>query len=361
METKEQKNSSFPKYLLLRDKLKERILKMEFAPGEKLPTERGLAESYKVSRMIIRQAIDELVKNKTLIRFRGRGTFLNPDAIDGRVDTKTKPLGFLFVGPSNLGPSNYLNDDIVSALSQELSENNSHLVTMSVSESSREWAEFPHPIREGIIDGIFIRGGISAEIINMLAEKMPVMQIGNYVREADAKTILPDNMEGIRLAFEHLYNLGHRRIGYFGGPVSHLAYWERLQGYKQALEEHNMIFNEEIAHVSPEFGNTPFDKVRESFKKVTAIICDNENKALSVIKLAHGAGLSVPENMSVTAFDNTAISELASPSLTSVSFDRKELSQLAVQNLREARGESKCKIILPTELIKRESSSALKN
>lgn len=330
---------------------------MEFAPGEKLPTERALAENYNVGRTIIRHAIDDLVEKGTLIRFRGRGTFLNPRLSDEDIKSaKEKPLGFLFIG-GDRGKINYLNEEIILSLSRFLSEKDSHLVSMSIAKDfDGSLEKIPRPIREGLVEGVFVRGDLSPDIINAISEMTPVMQVGNYIRDVNASAIIPDNMGGIRQAFEHLYNLGHRRIGYLGGPSFHTAYWERAQGYKQALEMHNMAFNEEVAFISDTY-DYDLEKIKNIVKKVSAVICDTDNKAANVIYLLKELGSSVPEDLSVTGFDNTAKAEITSPTITSVSFDRNDLAEQAILNLKNTR-KSKTKILLPTKLIIRNSTCA---
>lgn len=356
MHNKEVDLKSYPKYLSLRDKIKDRIVSEEFSPGDKLPTERELASGYNVSRIVIRQAIDELAKNGTLIRFRGRGTYLNPDLQNVKsLKSDTKPLGFLFVGQTE--GTNYLKDDIIHALSHELAKDNNHLVLMSIPESVRQWNELPLPIRDESLSGLFIMGNFSLEIVNIISEKIPAMLVGKHMLGANLSSISPDNMAAIRIVFEHLYTLGHRRIGYFGGPVSHAAYQERLCGYKQMLEEHNMAFNDEITHICPCYGETPTAKIHSSLRKVSAFICDNESKAAKIINMAQQEGIKVPEELSVIGFGNNLHASLINPPLTTASYDGAELASLAVKYLSGDTKWIKSRLLIPVRLFERDSVS----
>lgn len=356
MDNKELKLKSYPKYLRLRDKLKERIVNEEFSPGDKLPTERELALNYNVGRMVIRKALDELAKNGALVRFRGRGTYLNPDLQETKfLKAAQKPLGFLFI--SKIEGTQYLKDYIIHYLSSELEKQNSHLVFMSIPESVSIWEELPAPIRNGSIAGLFLMGNFTLETVNMISEKIPAMLLGKHLQGANASSIVTDNIAGIRIAFEHLHNLGHRRIGYFGGPVSHSTYRERLNGYKQALEEHNMIFNDEIAHICPKFGEIPEEKIYSSLRKVSAFICDSESKAARLVNTLQKEGIQIPEDISIVAFGNTPLAFLTTPQLITVSYDGSEFALLAVRYLSGEMKRINTRLLVSVKLVERDSTA----
>jgi GntR family transcriptional regulator len=76
------KYSPLPIYYQLEQGIKELIEKEQLKPGEMIPSERELAETYEISRMTVRQAINNLVNDGYLVRKRGRGTFVAAKKIE---------------------------------------------------------------------------------------------------------------------------------------------------------------------------------------------------------------------------------------------------------------------------------------
>lgn len=80
------KNSPLPIYYQIQQKLKKMIEDGELKPGDKIPSENELCESYKVSRMTVRQAVNKLVEEQLLVRYRGLGTFVQQKKVTQSVD-----------------------------------------------------------------------------------------------------------------------------------------------------------------------------------------------------------------------------------------------------------------------------------
>jgi GntR family transcriptional regulator len=76
------KHSPLPIYYQLEQGIKEMIEKAQLKPGEMIPSERELAETYEISRMTVRQAINNLVSDGYLVRKRGKGTFVAAKKIE---------------------------------------------------------------------------------------------------------------------------------------------------------------------------------------------------------------------------------------------------------------------------------------
>jgi len=108
------KDRSIPLYYQLENILREKIKSGEYRPGDPFPTEDQLVQSYRVSRITVRQALASLEKDRLIIRTRGKGTFvteeqgyLEPMKLTGMIEdliamgikTKTKIINFNFVHP----------------------------------------------------------------------------------------------------------------------------------------------------------------------------------------------------------------------------------------------------------------------
>ena len=77
MENETLNRKSVPLYIQLEQIIKSKILRGEFSPGDKIPTEKELCEIYKVSTITVRQAISNLVKDGFIVKKQGKGTFIS--------------------------------------------------------------------------------------------------------------------------------------------------------------------------------------------------------------------------------------------------------------------------------------------
>lgn len=134
-------------------------------------------------------------------------------------------------------------------------------------------------------------------------------------------SIALDEVEAARQMTLALLDLGHRRIGFIGGPADHGASQWRLAGYRKALEERELALDPALVadglflFESGEAGGASLLRLPD---RPTAIFAGNDETALGVMAAAHRLGLSIPGDLSVAGFDDSEIAQLAWPQLTTV-------------------------------------------
>ena len=173
------------------------------------------------------------------------------------------------------------------------------------------------------------------------------------------------NFAGGFAATEHLHSLGHRRIGYVGGPSTAACNQARLHGYRAAMEAGG-------APVPPGFVTTGRFVYEDGVAggaalldlpdPPTAIFAGSDEMALGVMEAARARGLRVPQDLSLVGFDDTHIARMASPPLTTVRQPLREMGAVAVRTaLRLAAGEAveSHHVELATELVVRGSTAPL--
>ncbi len=179
--------------------------------------------------------------------------------------------------------------------------------------------------------------------------------------------VVGDHLLGSFSAVEHLIHLGHRRIAYIGGPAVSI---EREFGYRKALMMHGMNVDETLLRLvsgqSFSDGYQAMQQFLEAGAKFDALFCGNDLLAFGAIKSMEEAGMRVPEDVAVVGYDDIFSARLFKPSLTTVRQPiadiGKELVSLLMQAIeQEPDGRSARKIVVPTELIIRESSGALRS
>jgi LacI family transcriptional regulator len=162
----------------------------------------------------------------------------------------------------------------------------------------------------------------------------------------------------------HLASLGHSRIGFIKGPAEHRAAALRYVGFVEAIRGEGI-------QVEPWSGTGDFtfksgvevaEQLLRDGAQVTALACANDDMAAGAMLALHRAGLDIPADMSVTGFDDTPMSQIVWPPLTTIRQPIKDMSERAVQLLVENGSNGVPRFDrLPFELIARESTAAPAN
>lgn len=172
------------------------------------------------------------------------------------------------------------------------------------------------------------------------------------------------HFSGARAVTRHLIGLGHRRIGVISGPPYWRARDDRVGGHLAALSEAGLLgdpalmrHGEPAAHTGVTAGGELLDLPAPS--RPTAIVCFNDKVAVGVLEAAAARALRVPEDLSVTGFDDIDVSRATTPRLTTVRQPLQEMGRVAVTMLMrqlEGHAHEALSIELATELIVREST-----
>jgi LacI family transcriptional regulator, galactose operon repressor len=172
------------------------------------------------------------------------------------------------------------------------------------------------------------------------------------------------NFAGGLAATQHLLSLGHRRIGYVGGPVTAACNQARMHGYRAAMEAAGVRVPKAYlrhGHFRYQDGLDEGSALLDLPQPPTAVFAGNDETAAGVIEAARARGLRVPEDLSVVGFDDTYVARLASPPLTTVRQPLREMGGVALRTaIRLAAGEKldSHHVELATQLIVRGSTGA---
>lgn len=182
---------------------------------------------------------------------------------------------------------------------------------------------------------------------------------GEQARAAVSAVGIDERAGGHALG-RHLTSLGHRQIGFIKGPPEHRAAALRYDGFLDALRD--VGIGKEPWTATGDFtfksGVESAERLIREVPGVTAIACANDDMAAGAMLALHRGALQIPRAMSVTGFDDTPMSEIVWPPLTTVRQPIKELSERAVNVLVQSQANgSFVHDVLPIELIVRESTA----
>ena len=132
----------------------------------------------------------------------------------------------------------------------------------------------------------------------------------------------------------HLLGADHRQFGFIKGLASHAAAECRFDGFLAALAQAGL----EATHVAQERGNFTFSSGIESARRllegpITALVCANDDMAAGALLVGHQTGRRIPQDLVVTGFDDTPVSEVVWPPLTTVHQPLRQMGERAVERL----------------------------
>jgi LacI family repressor for deo operon, udp, cdd, tsx, nupC, and nupG len=179
-------------------------------------------------------------------------------------------------------------------------------------------------------------------------------------------SIRVDNIEATKSIVDHLVALGHRHIGVISGLRDNPHSIDRLKGYKKGLEQAGLPFRPEWV-MEGDFtlwsGQAAATRFFSLDKLPTAIVCMNDEMALGAIQTFKSRGLRVPEDISVTGFDDIPYAKYWDPALTTIAQPAEEIGTVAMDLLlRIIEGENlaNVEVLLPTQFMVRQSTAAPK-
>lgn len=145
--------------------------------------------------------------------------------------------------------------------------------------------------------------------------------------------IVVDYAHGISQALGHLAKLGHKRIGYIGGPLELPSAQVRKKAFMDSAVQAGLEPDRTIDSDFTVKGGYFACAQMLSGSRPTAIVTGNDLTAIGVLHRAFDGGLRVPEDLSVVGFDDIVFSEYTQPALTTVAVPRTEIGKVAFQAL----------------------------
>ena len=254
--------------------------------------------------------------------------------------------------------------DLVAAIDGEASKRGYDLLLVSTGGDAAREAALVDDLRRKRVDGIlFASVRVDSAVLNGLVERgEKVVMVSRHVEGVAADFVVPDNHAGAVMATEHLIRLGHRAIGYLGGPEFVVAFRERLRGYREAMDRHGLPIDPRWVIVTETGIESGFRGAMHLFhldERPTALFVSSDAMALGVLEAAQASGWRIPEDLAIVGFDNITFSRVAAVPLTTIDGRTAELGRIAVQLLVdriEGNGSGNIQqITLPPSLIVRRS------
>jgi LacI family transcriptional regulator len=276
---------------------------------------------------------------------------------------KSTTIGLLVSGMTPESVKDNFTFEVLRGIDQFVAETNYDLILFSTNSTKQREKTYSQLCRERRVDGVILQGIKTDDpyLQEVVESDIPCVLIDIPIESETVGYVTTDNVLGAKKAVRHLSGLGHRNIALINGHDFAFVSQERLEGYKQALQEMNIPYRSEWVL------NGAFEEEQAEYQvyhllkthpEITAISCASDLMAIGSMKAVKKLGLSIPNQISIVGYDDILLASYMNPSLTTVAQDKCKMGYEAAKLLVEMlEGKEKShKKVLETKLIVREST-----
>lgn len=290
----------------------------------------------------------------------------HPDATARRmVSGRTRVVGFVLPQTPDEAFADRFLPQVLNGLTQATMEKGYHLLLEPRPPSPDGRDGYLRLIQERQVDGIVLSGPRSSDpgLHQLHARGTPIVLMGK-LPDSGIASVDVDNVGGAEMAVQHLLGLGHRQIGMItNAPVDYTGSADRLAGYRRALQEASIEFDERLirtGNFTPQSGFAAMRSLLEIASPPSAVFAGSDTVALGAYQAIRERGLRIPEDVSVIGFDDVPSAEAIEPPLTTVRLPAYAIGwaavELVIQLIENPSEVTETRIELETELVVRRST-----
>ena len=218
-------------------------------------------------------------------------------------------------------------------LIQKLSEQGHFGLLEILSAEDEEKLVPPMLIRSGRVDGMILLGEPSKAYYRMIAQQnTPVVFLDFYDEHGSADALVGDNLYGCYRLTSHLIRIGHRKIGYVGSVRATSSIMDRFLGYYRAMLTHNLPVRPDWI-IPDRKDNGELIPIELPEELPTAFVCNCDVVARQLIRQLTESGLRVPEDISITGYDDFEMETAAGPGISTFRVDMYAMVDVAVRTM----------------------------
>lgn len=346
----------------------------KYQENASIPSERNLCDHFKVSRLTVRRAIDELINDGILYRRPGSGTYVgayNPREkfYTGKNRGKALRLVHLVIGYSEESFGDELISQVLMGVEKGAKNCGFELSFASFDAQGKNDAELKHSIDELGVDGVILQGKITRDIALRIQKIIPAVVVSNIFipykkikKISGINAVMANDFEIGLSAAEYFAEKGHTYVGMIGTDpdTGHFGYERRELGFRAGIELAGLKTDKENWFVY----SRPSVPLEELIEKVftkksrpTALFAYGDHLAVNTMRGLYEIGLRVPDDISIVGVNDLNIAKMAMPGLTTFKINWSQMGFEAVEKLSMIiHGKSTSEIdLLDFDLIERES------
>lgn len=366
-----------PLYMQIYRHLLDEIRQGRLKQGDRLPSEKELADTFDVSRITSKKALEMLANANLIERERGRGSFVarQPETLSSRATAANAEGAGYRIGLVISDFGDVYGVEMLKSLAQHSAERNCSLtVKVTFGQNEIEQLTIEQLLQQGA-DGIIVmpvHGEFyNAKLLQMVLQEYPLVLIDRYLKGIPAYTVHTDNVAAAQELTEHLLKGERRCIAFLSPPYENTSTIEdRMQGYRDALAYAHVAFDPDICFSDLTSTLPPVfeaEKTRrdiealcahfERYPQISGVVASEYNVALLAREALRQMGRY--DGVQIACFDYPHYS-LRAPLFTYIRQDETAMAQTALDILlkRLAKEPVALHHIVPHTLVEVESPSA---
>jgi LacI family transcriptional regulator len=169
-----------------------------------------------------------------------------------------------------------------------------------------------------------------------LEKKIPVLFFDRVFAHKNCSVITIDNHKAAYDITSHLISQGCKELMHVTGNLSRNVYSERFEGFKQALSDHKLIFNNKnliTNNLTPKNGSEVALELIKRKKLPDGMLITNDLCAAHCIQELKKHGVKIPSDIAIAGFNNDTVSNLIEPPLTTINYKGFEMGEIAIQTM----------------------------
>lgn len=272
---------------------------------------------------------------------------------------RQKRTGIILVMLSTL--TNSFCSKVVTGIGGEAEKHNYHIMICATNGLPEKEKIYLELVKNRMADGmIVLNSTLSADEMSLISNHAAIVECSEYTASKNTPYVSIDNRLAAEEACCHLIRSGRRRVLFIGVDNSLISSHLRLEGYRKALKDYGIPFDDRLV-VYSNYGYRHtmrmVDRYLAEGNRFDAIFAISDRMAAGAVSALRKYGLAVPEDIEVIGFDNTDIAYMVEPPLTTISQPQTEMGKQAFLLLLEKlNGGEPENVILPHKLIVRKSA-----
>ncbi|MFZ0280598.1 MAG: LacI family DNA-binding transcriptional regulator [Bacteroidales bacterium] len=263
--------------------------------------------------------------------------------------------------------NSYFMATVIAGMEKVTNQHGYGLIISQSQESGKQEISCISTLFNSRVDGILISLAFDTDTLDhfdiLFDKDIPVVFFDRVADCHGCMKVVIDNYKAGYEATAHLLSRGCKSIVHFGGNLLRNVYDDRFRGYRQALIDHGIEFNQELVLISDLTGESAkvlTRRVRNMNPRPDGLFAANDTSAVAAIVELQKSGIRVPGDIAVAGFNNEPISQVIQPNLTTVDYPAREIGEIATKSLINKLNNSEpgklSTLVLKHSLIIRQSS-----
>jgi LacI family transcriptional regulator len=293
---------------------------------------------------------------KRILRIAAEANY-HPSAIArSLVMKKSRAIGLIISELTDLGSGYHMLFDVIRGVNDQAMALGYDLILSATDPEQQREVPYMELCQRRQLEGVVLMGVRTDDpyLKEVLDASVPCALVDIPLTADSCTYVTLDNVQGAKLAVQHLVERGHRRIGLINGHNQAFVSRERWKGYGEGLKEAGIPLREEwVAYgdFEQESGADCIENLLAADPELTAVFCASDMMAIGAIQRLKQLGKRVPEDVAVVGFDGLELTQFLTPSVTTIVQPRHRFGVEAVNLLvRMMAGETPEPIILDPEL-----------